>query len=99
MAEARLFHWEHQAPPIPRETIRIEGGWHLENEVPISVSANAAFKLLAAATLTGERCCFPPRELVWERRDPIEATDMTVPPPSGLRRATERTSRCTLSVS
>ena len=58
MAEARLFHWEYQAPPVPHETICIEGGRPLRGEVPISGSKNAALKLLAAATLTGERCRF-----------------------------------------
>ena len=58
MAEARPFHWEYQAPPVPRETIRIDGGQPLRGEVPISGSKNAALKLLAAATLTGERCRF-----------------------------------------
>jgi UDP-N-acetylglucosamine 1-carboxyvinyltransferase len=58
MADARPFHWEYQAPPIPRETIRIEGGRPLRGEVHISGSKNAALKLLAAATLTGERCRF-----------------------------------------
>jgi UDP-N-acetylglucosamine 1-carboxyvinyltransferase len=58
MAEARLFHWEYQAPPVPRETICIEGGHPLLGEVRISGSKNAALKLLAAATLTGERCRF-----------------------------------------
>jgi UDP-N-acetylglucosamine 1-carboxyvinyltransferase len=58
MAETRPFHWEYQAPPVPQETIRIEGGVPLSGEVPISGSKNAALKLLAAATLTGERCRF-----------------------------------------
>jgi len=58
MAEARLFHWEYQAPPVPLETIRIDGGRPLRGEVRISGSKNAALKLLAAATLTGERCRF-----------------------------------------
>jgi UDP-N-acetylglucosamine 1-carboxyvinyltransferase len=58
MAAARPFHWEYDAPPVPRETIRIEGGRPLRGEVPISGSKNAALKLLAAATLTGERCRF-----------------------------------------
>ena len=58
MAEARPFHWEYQAPPVPREAIRIEGGVPLRGEVAISGSKNAALKLLAAATLTGERCRF-----------------------------------------
>ena len=58
MADARPFHWEYQAPPVPQETICIEGGLPLHGEVPISGSKNAALKLLAAATLTGERCRF-----------------------------------------
>jgi UDP-N-acetylglucosamine 1-carboxyvinyltransferase len=58
MADTRPFHWEYQAPPVPQETIRIEGGVPLSGEVPISGSKNAALKLLAAATLTGERCRF-----------------------------------------
>jgi len=58
MAAARPFHWEYQAPPVPRETIRIVGGQPLRGEVSISGSKNAALKLLAAATLTGERCRF-----------------------------------------
>ena len=58
MAPTRPFHWEYQAPPVPQETIRIEGGRPLRGEVPISGSKNAALKLLAAATLTGERCRF-----------------------------------------
>jgi UDP-N-acetylglucosamine 1-carboxyvinyltransferase len=56
MAEARPFHWEYSEPPTRRETIRIEGGRALRGAVPISGSKNAALKLLAAATLTGERC-------------------------------------------
>ncbi len=58
MAAARPFHWEYQAPLVPDETIRIEGGQPLRGEVPIGGSKNAALKLLAAATLTGERCRF-----------------------------------------
>ena len=58
MAPTRPFQWEYQAPPVPQETIRIEGGRPLRGEVPISGSKNAALKLLAAATLTGERCRF-----------------------------------------
>ena len=58
MAETRPFHWEYQAPAVPQETIRIEGGTPLRGEVTISGSKNAALKLLAAATLTGERCRF-----------------------------------------
>jgi UDP-N-acetylglucosamine 1-carboxyvinyltransferase len=58
MAPTRPFHWEYSAPPVPQETIRIEGRRPLRGEVPISGSKNAALKLLAAATLTGERCRF-----------------------------------------
>jgi UDP-N-acetylglucosamine 1-carboxyvinyltransferase len=58
MAAPRPFHWEYQAPPVADETIRIEGGRPLRGDVPISGSKNAALKLLAAATLTGERCRF-----------------------------------------
>jgi UDP-N-acetylglucosamine 1-carboxyvinyltransferase len=37
---------------------RVEGGQPLNGTVPISGSKNAALKMLAAATLTGERCRF-----------------------------------------
>ncbi|MCY7418587.1 MAG: UDP-N-acetylglucosamine 1-carboxyvinyltransferase [Chloroflexi bacterium] len=58
MADARPFHWEYQAPPVQREAFRIVGGTPLRGTVPVSGSKNAALKLLAAATLTGERCSF-----------------------------------------
>ena len=58
MADARPFHWEFTPEPVPREVFRIEGGRPLNGSVPISGSKNAALKLLAAATLTGERCRF-----------------------------------------
>ena len=58
MTAARPFHWEYEAPVIPDEAIRIEGGQPLRGEVPIGGSKNAALKLLAAACLTGERCRF-----------------------------------------
>jgi UDP-N-acetylglucosamine 1-carboxyvinyltransferase len=58
MADARPFHWEYQAPPVQREAFRIAGGRALSGVVPVSGSKNAALKLLAAATLTGERCRF-----------------------------------------
>jgi UDP-N-acetylglucosamine 1-carboxyvinyltransferase len=58
MADARPFHWEFTPDPVTREVFRIEGGVPLNGEVPISGSKNAALKLLAAATLTGERCRF-----------------------------------------
>jgi UDP-N-acetylglucosamine 1-carboxyvinyltransferase len=43
---------------VTREVFRIEGGRPLSGEVAISGSKNAALKMLAAATLTGERCRF-----------------------------------------
>jgi UDP-N-acetylglucosamine 1-carboxyvinyltransferase len=58
MAEARPFHWEFQAPAIPREAFRVQGGVPLRGDVRVSGSKNAALKMLAAATLTGERCRF-----------------------------------------
>ena len=58
MADARPFHWEFRPEPVAREIFRIEGGRPLNGTVPISGSKNAALKLLAAATLTGERCRF-----------------------------------------
>ncbi len=58
MADARPFHWEYEPEPVGRELFRIEGGVPLNGRVSISGSKNAALKLLAAATLTGERCRF-----------------------------------------
>src|SRR3954462_513467 len=58
MADARPFHWEYTPEAVTRELFRIEGGVPLRGEVPISGSKNAALKMLAAATLTGERCRF-----------------------------------------
>jgi UDP-N-acetylglucosamine 1-carboxyvinyltransferase len=58
VADARPFHWEYQEPPVQREAFRVEGGNALHGDVEISGSKNAALKLLAAATLTGERCRF-----------------------------------------
>src|SRR5215212_2493815 len=58
MADARPFHWEFSPEPVPREIFRIEGGRPLNGTVPISGAKNAALKMLAAATLTGERCRF-----------------------------------------
>jgi UDP-N-acetylglucosamine 1-carboxyvinyltransferase len=57
MAE-RPFHWEFKPEPVRRELLRIEGGRRLEGAVSISGAKNAALKLMAAATLTGERCRF-----------------------------------------
>ncbi|HEV7810815.1 MAG TPA: UDP-N-acetylglucosamine 1-carboxyvinyltransferase [Candidatus Limnocylindrales bacterium] len=58
MADARPFHWEYTPEPVTREVFRIDGGVPLRGEVPISGSKNAALKMFAAATLTGERCRF-----------------------------------------
>src|SRR5918911_534262 len=56
MADAKPFHWEYKPEAVPREVFRIEGGRPLRGEVGISGAKNAALKLMAAATLTGERC-------------------------------------------
>ena len=58
MADARLFQWEYRPEPVAPEMFRIEGGRPLHGDVAISGSKNAALKLMAAATLTGERCRF-----------------------------------------
>ncbi len=58
MADARPFHWEYVPEPVQPEVFRIDGGRALSGEVAISGAKNAALKLLAAATLTGERCRF-----------------------------------------
>lgn len=56
MADARPFHWEFHPEPVTRELFRVQGGTALTGTVAISGAKNAALKLLAAATLTGERC-------------------------------------------
>ena len=56
MADARPFHWEYVPEPVTREVFRVQGGRPLSGSVPISGAKNAALKMLAAATLTGERC-------------------------------------------
>ena len=58
MADARPFHWEYRPEPPHPETFRIEGGRPLQGTVHVSGAKNAALKLLAASTLTGERCRF-----------------------------------------
>ena len=58
MADAKPFHWEFTPEPVAPQVFRIEGGRPLRGTVPISGSKNAALKMLAAATLTGERCRF-----------------------------------------
>ena len=56
MADARPFHWEYRPEPVAPEVFRVEGGRPLAGTVQVSGAKNAALKLLAAATLTGERC-------------------------------------------
>jgi UDP-N-acetylglucosamine 1-carboxyvinyltransferase len=56
MADARPFHWEYEPPKVPRERYLVTGGRPLEGTVKVSGAKNAALKMLAAATLTGERC-------------------------------------------
>jgi UDP-N-acetylglucosamine 1-carboxyvinyltransferase len=58
VADAKPFHWEYVPEAVTREVFRIEGGRELRGEVRISGAKNAALKMLAAATLTGERCRF-----------------------------------------
>jgi UDP-N-acetylglucosamine 1-carboxyvinyltransferase len=58
MADARPFHWEFEPPRIARERYLVEGGVALEGTIQVSGAKNAALKMLAAATLTGERCRF-----------------------------------------
>jgi UDP-N-acetylglucosamine 1-carboxyvinyltransferase len=58
MADARPFHWEFEPPKIPRERFLVTGGTPLEGTIAVSGAKNAALKMLAAATLTGERCRF-----------------------------------------
>ena len=58
MADARPFQWEYRPEPVEETVLRVEGGRPLIGSVPISGAKNAALKLLAAATLTGERCRF-----------------------------------------
>jgi UDP-N-acetylglucosamine 1-carboxyvinyltransferase len=58
MSDPRPFHWEYRPEPVADEALRVEGGRPLVGSVPISGAKNAALKLLAAATLTGERCRF-----------------------------------------
>jgi UDP-N-acetylglucosamine 1-carboxyvinyltransferase len=58
LADAKPFHWEYVPEAVQREVFRIDGGRPLHGEVWISGAKNAALKMLAAATLTGERCRF-----------------------------------------
>jgi UDP-N-acetylglucosamine 1-carboxyvinyltransferase len=56
LADARPFQWEYRPDPVAPEIFTVVGGRPLTGTVPISGAKNAALKLLAAATLTGERC-------------------------------------------
>ena len=58
MADARPFHWEYEPPRIARERYLVTGGRPLDGTIQVSGAKNAALKMLAAATLTGERCRF-----------------------------------------
>ena len=58
MADARPFHWEYEAPAIAPERYLVTGGTPLDGTIRVSGAKNAALKMLAAATLTGERCRF-----------------------------------------
>ena len=58
MADARPFHWEYEPPRVPRERYLVTGGTPLDGTITVSGAKNAALKMLAAATLTGERCRF-----------------------------------------
>ncbi len=58
MADAKPFHWEYVPDPVAPEVFRIDGGRPLHGTVAISGAKNAALKMFAAATLTGERCRF-----------------------------------------
>jgi UDP-N-acetylglucosamine 1-carboxyvinyltransferase len=56
VADAKPFHWEYEPPKVPRERYLVTGGRALDGTVRVSGAKNAALKMLAAATLTGERC-------------------------------------------
>jgi UDP-N-acetylglucosamine 1-carboxyvinyltransferase len=58
VADARPFHWEYEPPRVVRERYLVTGGTPLEGTIRVSGAKNAALKMLAAATLTGERCRF-----------------------------------------
>ncbi len=57
MSGDRRFHWENDQP-VEHQAYRVTGGQTLNGRVRVSGSKNAALKMLAAATLTGERCRF-----------------------------------------
>jgi UDP-N-acetylglucosamine 1-carboxyvinyltransferase len=58
VADARPFHWEYEPPRVARERFLVTGGKPLDGTIRVSGAKNAALKMLAAATLTGERCRF-----------------------------------------
>jgi UDP-N-acetylglucosamine 1-carboxyvinyltransferase len=58
LAGDRRFHWEYQEPHVAPQAFRVAGGRPLRGRVRVSGAKNAALKMLAAATLTGERCRF-----------------------------------------
>ena len=58
MASDRRFHWEYQEPPVERAGLPGDRRPPAARAGPVSGSKNAALKMLAAATLTGERCRF-----------------------------------------
>jgi len=58
VADSRPFLWEYVPQAVQREAFRVTGGTALRGTVPVAGAKNAALKLLAAATLTGERCRF-----------------------------------------
>ena len=85
MADARPFQWEFKPDPVDREIFRIEGGRRLEGSVLISGAKNAALKMMAAATLTGERCRFtnvPEIEDVRVMTEVLEDIGVTVDHPA-----------------
>jgi UDP-N-acetylglucosamine 1-carboxyvinyltransferase len=58
VVDDRPFQWEYRPEPVGREVFVVHGGRPLGGSVTISGAKNAALKVLAAATLTGERCRF-----------------------------------------
>ena len=76
MADANPFHWEYVPEPVQKEFFRIEGGKALSGAVAISGAKNAALKMLAAATLTGERCRFTNVPEIEDVRVMAETADM-----------------------
>jgi UDP-N-acetylglucosamine 1-carboxyvinyltransferase len=58
VTDDRPFQWEYRPEPVVREVFLVHGGRPLSGSIAISGAKNAALKLLAAATLTGERCRF-----------------------------------------